>query len=160
MNRPETTTLHLTQIYQDFECDTYFPEFDTKMFNQHEASPVQFENEVAFQSFTFKRVESNPLHLGEGEDILHTRDILAHPENQYLNLIADILKSGVVREDRTGVGTIGVAGRQMRFSLRNDIFPLLTTKRVFWRGVAEELLWFISGSTNANLLKEKGIHVR
>jgi thymidylate synthase len=44
----------------------------------------------------------------------------------------------------------------MRYSLADDAFPLLTTKRVFWRAVAEELLWFISGSTNANILKNKG----
>ena len=46
----------------------------------------------------------------------------------------------------------------MRFSLRNNAFPLLTTKRVFWRGIAEELLWFVSGSTNANELSKKKIH--
>ena len=47
----------------------------------------------------------------------------------------------------------------MRFSLRNGRFPLLTTKKVFWRGVAEELLWFIKGSTNARELSEKGIKI-
>ena len=47
----------------------------------------------------------------------------------------------------------------MRFSLRDGIFPLLTTKRVFWRGVAEELLWFVRGSTNGNKLAEKNIHI-
>jgi thymidylate synthase len=49
-------------------------------------------------------------------------------------------------------------GTQMKFNLRRS-FPLLTTKRVFWRGVVEELLWFISGSTNAKVLQEKGIHI-
>lgn len=47
----------------------------------------------------------------------------------------------------------------MRFSLRDNTLPLLTTKRTFWRGVAEELLWFISGNTNANTLAEKDIHI-
>ena len=47
----------------------------------------------------------------------------------------------------------------MRFSLRNNVFPLLTTKRVFWRGVAEELLWFVSGCTNAKELSNKGIRI-
>jgi thymidylate synthase len=47
----------------------------------------------------------------------------------------------------------------MRFNLRNDVFPLLTTKKVFWRGVAEELLWFIKGSTNAKELSDKDIHI-
>lgn len=80
-------------------------------------------------------------------------------EMQYLKLVEDILENGVLRGDRTGTGTLSKFGVQMRFSLRDDRFPLLTTKRVFWRGVAEELLWFISGCTNASVLKDKGIHI-
>jgi len=57
------------------------------------------------------------------------------------------------------VGTLSVFGRQLRFSLRDEVFPLLTTKRVFWRGVVEELLWFIRGSTNAKELSERGVHI-
>jgi thymidylate synthase len=55
----------------------------------------------------------------------------------------------VLREDRTGVGTLSKFGVSMRFSLRDGVLPLLTTKRVFWRGVAEELLWFMSGASTA-----------
>jgi dihydrofolate reductase/thymidylate synthase len=80
-------------------------------------------------------------------------------EEQYLNLIRHILDHGSVRGDRTGTGTKSVFGAQMRFDLRNNRLPLLTTKKTFWRGVAEELLWFISGSTNANLLRDKDIHI-
>ncbi|CAM9244375.1 unnamed protein product [Ascophyllum nodosum] len=80
-------------------------------------------------------------------------------EMQYLRLVKEILDNGVRRGDRTGTGTLSKFGVQMRFSLREERFPLLTTKRVFWRGVAEELLWFISGCTNANVLKERGIHI-
>jgi dihydrofolate reductase/thymidylate synthase len=81
-------------------------------------------------------------------------------EQQYLDLIASILKHGIPRGDRTGTGTLSQFGAQMRFSLRDHQLPLLTTKRTFWRGVAEELLWFISGSTNANILaQEKNVHI-
>eukprot|EP00455_Lapot_gusevi_P050842 TRINITY_DN7467_c0_g1_i3.p1 TRINITY_DN7467_c0_g1~~TRINITY_DN7467_c0_g1_i3.p1 ORF type:complete len:281 (+),score=79.06 TRINITY_DN7467_c0_g1_i3:27-845(+) len=66
---------------------------------------------------------------------------------------------GVVRGDRTGTGTISKFGLQMRFSLRDGRFPLLTTKQVFWRGVAEELLWFVAGCTNAKVLTDKNIHI-
>ena len=59
----------------------------------------------------------------------------------------------------SGTGTLAKFGCQMRFNLRNDRFPLLTTKRVFWRGVAEELLWFISGKTDAKTLQDKDIHI-
>lgn len=82
-----------------------------------------------------------------------------HEEHQYLNLIREILANGSDKPDRTGTGTISKFGAQMRFSLRDDEFPLLTSKRVFWRGVAEELLWFISGNTNANTLSSKGIKI-
>lgn len=82
-----------------------------------------------------------------------------HEEYQYLNHIKNILTKGTKKTDRTGVGTYSIFGAQMRYSLQNDIFPLLTTKRVFWRGVAEELLWFIKGSTNAFELRDKNIHI-
>lgn len=82
-----------------------------------------------------------------------------HEEYQYLNHIDRIIREGIKRSDRTGVGTLGIFGAQMRYSLHDGVFPLLTTKRVFWRAVAEELLWFIRGSTNANELKQKNIHI-
>jgi len=81
-----------------------------------------------------------------------------HEELQYLRLIRSILDEGAFRGDRTGTGTLSVFGRQMRFDLRRS-FPLLTTKRVFWRGVAEELLWFVSGSTDARVLRAKEVHI-
>ncbi|KAL5252828.1 hypothetical protein ACHWQZ_G015559 [Mnemiopsis leidyi] len=68
------------------------------------------------------------------------------------------LLNGNKKGDRTGTGTISQFGAQMRFSLR-DQFPLLTTKRVFWRGVAEELLWFISGCTDGKVLSDKRVHI-
>jgi len=82
-----------------------------------------------------------------------------HEEYQYLNLIQKILTEGVKRGDRTGTGTLSVFGAQMRYSLKKGIFPMLTTKRVFWRGVAEELLWFIKGSTSAKELQDKKIRI-
>nr|AGL08710.1 bifunctional dihydrofolate reductase/thymidylate synthase [Neospora caninum] len=81
-----------------------------------------------------------------------------HEEFQYLDLIADIINNGATMDDRTGVGVISKFGCTMRFSL-DKAFPLLTTKRVFWKGVLEELLWFIRGDTNANHLSEKGVKI-
>lgn len=83
----------------------------------------------------------------------------AHEELQYLDHIRDIITRGIVRGDRTGTGTRSKFGASMRFSLRDNVLPLLTTKRVFWRGVAEELFWFISGSTDNKLLQEKKIRI-
>ena len=76
-------------------------------------------------------------------------------EQPYLDLLAEVRVDGVRREDRTGTGTLGVFGRQMRFDLSRG-FPLLTTKRVHWRSVVLELLWFLQGSTNVRWLQERG----
>ncbi|KAI9294416.1 thymidylate synthase [Neoconidiobolus thromboides FSU 785] len=81
-------------------------------------------------------------------------------ELQYLNLVEEILKKGLEKGDRTGVGTISVfAPTPLKFDLSNGQFPLLTTKRVFVRGVIEELLWFIKGDTNSKNLKAKGVNI-
>jgi thymidylate synthase len=76
----------------------------------------------------------------------------------YLALLADILKRGEDRSDRTGVGTKSIFGAQMRFDLRNN-FPLLTTKRVHWKAVVHELLWFLMGSTNIKYLQDNGVRI-
>ncbi|KAI9221718.1 thymidylate synthase [Blastocladiella britannica] len=83
-----------------------------------------------------------------------------HPEQQYLGLIRDILENGELRDDRTGTGTLSLfVPTPMRWSLRDGEFPLLTTKRVFFRGVVEELLWFVRGETDAKALAAKGVHI-
>lgn len=89
----------------------------------------------------------------------HGNDTTVHQEDQYLNLVRKILNEGSCKDDRTGVGTLSIFGAQMRFNLSNDIIPLLTTKRVFWRGIVEEMLWFIRGSTDAGELSDKGVHI-
>jgi len=80
-------------------------------------------------------------------------------EQQYLDLVKKIIQNGNKKTDRTGTGTMSIFGAQMRFNLRNGIFPLLTTKKTFWRGIAEELFWFIRGSTNAIDLQEKNVRI-
>lgn len=72
---------------------------------------------------------------------------------QYLDLLQDVLDNGTVRDDRTGVGTISVFGRQLRFNMA-DGFPAVTTKALAWKAVVSELLWFLEGSTNEHRLAE------
>ena len=82
-----------------------------------------------------------------------------HDEHQYLDLVRKILDEGNAKGDRTGTGVRSLFGAQMRFSLRDGTFPLLTTKKTFFRGVAEELFWFVRGSTDARELQEKNVRI-
>ncbi|MFY8093626.1 MAG: thymidylate synthase [Niveispirillum sp.] len=81
---------------------------------------------------------------------------MRHPEQQYLDLMEDILARGDARVDRTGVGTKSLFGAMMRFDLSDGTVPILTTKRVYWKMAVKEMLWFLTGGTNIQpLLKEK-----
>lgn len=157
MKRPEwSRRVFITDIVNEFEADRFFSvdlEAKSSPFELISVSGEYEENKVKYSVKEFVRygckqnVWSNVNEAG-----------LVHEEMQYLNLVRKILTRGVKKGDRTGVGTLSVFGEQMRFSLRES-FPLLTTKRVFWRGVAEELFWFIKGSTDAKILSEKGVKI-
>lgn len=79
-------------------------------------------------------------------------------ERQYLDLLQELLDHGDVRMDRTGVGTLAKFGHELRFDL-SDGFPLLTTKRVFWKKAFGEILWMLSGGSNIRELLEQDIHI-
>jgi len=76
----------------------------------------------------------------------------------YQNLLQDILDNGVTKMDRTGTGTISVFGRQIRHKMK-DGFPLLTTKKMYWKGIVTELLWFLRGDTNIKYLVDNDCHI-
>ena len=79
-------------------------------------------------------------------------------EKQYLKLLKDILDNGVEKEDRTGTGTISVFGRQIRHDM-SEGFPLLTTKKMYFKGIVTELLWFLRGDTNIKFLIDNDCHI-
>lgn len=82
-----------------------------------------------------------------------------HPDAQYLKLLQDVLDNGVQKEDRTGTGTLSVFSRTMRFDISDGKIPLLTTKKVFTKGLIHELLWFLSGDTNIRYLKKHNVNI-
>ncbi|KAE9511336.1 Thymidylate synthase [Candidatus Liberibacter asiaticus] len=78
--------------------------------------------------------------------------------HQYLDLLRHVIKFGSDRRDRTGVGTRSTFGYQMRFDLSKG-FPLLTTKKVHWKSVVHELLWFLRGDSNVSYLHRHGVSI-
>ncbi|KAG2386269.1 hypothetical protein C9374_002715 [Naegleria lovaniensis] len=155
------TTTSTTTTTTHIPVDTYFPIRLLPSLNGYTSIPL------SAQDGNFIRVQTQmpPLKPTRRTDRIQYYEFITferrHEEFQYLDILRDlILYSGVgIRSERTGVGTISKFGYQMRFSLRNHSFPLLTTKRVFWKGVAKELLWFISGNTNANTLSLQDVHI-
>lgn len=140
LKHPLCETIHQTIIYKNYECDRYFPEIPSS-FRVVYSSSLKTEKSVSFCFTRWVRVRDP-----------------SHEENQYLTLVDKVLEDGDYHMDRTGTGTLSVFGAQMRFNLR-EYFPLLTTKRVFFRGVVEELLWMMRGSTNSKELDSKQVRI-
>ncbi|XP_008236926.1 PREDICTED: bifunctional dihydrofolate reductase-thymidylate synthase-like [Prunus mume] len=177
LNAPGCDAIHITEIETNIECDTFIPAIDSSVFQPWYSSFPKVENSIRHSFTTYVRVRSSAVEsLCQNNDLISSSKsdsvkcevknfsflpkmiFEKHEEHIYLSLVREILSDGTSKDDRTGTGTLSKFGCQMRFNLRKT-FPLLTTKKVFWRGVVEELLWFISGSTNAKVLQEKGIHI-
>ena len=133
--------VYLTRVHTIAECNLFF---DLAASSRNLVCASRFDEQLSSSGVKF-HVEH---HVPKNTE-----------EQQYLDIVDRILREGFEKSDRTGVGTFSIFGCQMRFSLRGGRFPLLTTKRVFWRGVCEELLWFLRGETNSKLLSAKGIGI-
>lgn len=189
-HHPNCFAIHLTKVYENFQCDVVAPPVPTNFNLVTESKTASYvlqkgQAPVAYKFFTYVNpsffgtphvdTPTRPLmdqlkgrsdsrsdsRLDDGQDERKEQVPLTgrHEEYQYLDLIRRILKEGVTRGDRTGVGTKSIFGARMEFSLRHDVIPCFTTKRVFWRGVVEELLWILDGSTDERKLAEKGVHI-
>jgi dihydrofolate reductase/thymidylate synthase len=146
--------VYITEVNGEFkEFDTFFPVLPASDFQLIHRGPKKQQDNISYRFTEYQR-HYDDMALPNPEGVQVNAE-----EMQYLNVVKDIIDNGVIRGDRTGTGTISKFGVQMRFSLRDNIFPLITTKKVFWRGVAEELLWFVKGSTNAKELQDKNIHI-
>jgi|ETNvirenome_6_85_1030632.scaffolds.fasta_scaffold01141_10 thymidylate synthase len=117
--------------------DTFFPYFD--MYHKITESKIYIENNRKYKFTTWiKNIE----------------------EYKFIQFIKKVIDTNNIRKNRTNIPTLSIfAPQKLTFSLLDNNFPLLTTKRVFYRGIVEELLWFISGSTDAKLLQKKKIHI-
>ncbi len=147
--------IYVTNILTRHECDVVFPEINSGSCYYHLTSCSEVLTSRQGLQYQFKSYQRYP-------EVDHM--VYAHKpypnlgEYQYLNLIHRIMIQGVKRGDRTGTGTRSLFGTQMKFDLEHS-FPLLTTKRMFLRGIIEELLWFLQGKTDAKLLQEKKVRI-
>src|SRR5437868_5243535 len=80
-------------------------------------------------------------------------------DKQYFRLLNTILNEGKWKNNRTGIPTIGVFGEQAKFKVDLNAFPILTTKKVWFKGIVHELLWFIKGDTNIKYLVDNDVHI-
>ena len=144
-------TLYWTRVAKDFPVDTRVDKEAFTALTKKLGKPVVSTTFVEHQDTNYDFLAYGPYNS-------KVWNLPRSEEYQYLDLLKDIIANGEPREDRTGTGTIAAFGRSMRFSLENS-FPLLTTKNVFFKGVLEELLWFVAGNTNANELAAKGVRI-
>ena len=134
-------SIFATIIEKEFDCDTFFPmtdEYEIENFSERFYSDTE---QCYYRYVTY--IKSNS----------------PSREKPYLDLLKDIMETGVERPDRTGVGTKAVFARQMRFSLDNGLVPVLTTKQLAWKTVLKELLWFLRGDCNSKNLEKEGVKI-
>ena len=164
--------IYTTEIYpiktQSIECDTFFPTIINASMNTTE--PIDFlSNKIVITDvspfyksiktdtngnpYYYRFITYNRKNYNKIEDISFKSE-----EDEYLKLMRNILYSGVSNDDRTGVGTLSIFGSMLKYNLR-DTFPLCTTKRMFFRAIFEELMFYLSGKTDNKILQEKNIHV-
>ena len=161
ISRPEDVNIiYITRVWIHIpDGEAKFPVIDENIYSPVFVSKTIAESEISYDYIMYVPktriyIYNNPNIPGE----ILTR-YKKHEEQQYLEYIYKILMTGKEKMDRTGTGTLSIFGGQMRFDLSQNIFPLLTTKRVFWRGVVEELLWFLRGDTNSKHLTELGVKI-
>ena len=136
INHPLCDTIYLNVIDNLYKCDKFFPSIDNNIWK---ISNMYTKNNVTY--FKYSR------------DLPHN-----NTEHHYVDLVSKIIKFGNKKKDRTKIGTHSLFGNNIHFNI-HDQFPLLSTKRVFFRGIFEELMWFLRGETNANILKAKNVHI-
>lgn len=134
------STIHLTVIYKNYNCDTFLDKNILKQFEVGSSSLKKFKIfQTPIEYFTYRYVNKD--------------------ENNYLHLLNNIITNGIYKIDRTNIGIVSKFGKQLKFNVRNWRLPLYTHRKMFARGIIEELLFFISGSTNTKLLENKKVNI-
>lgn len=131
--------IFIIDVHAQFYCDVFFPKFNLDYF-AHISEKYSDDNGLIFSKHIYEKY----INLNE---------------EQYLELVKQVLEEGNKKIDRTQCGTLSIFGATCRYDLSENKMPLLTTKKMFWRGIVEELLWFIKGDTNNTTLTNKNINI-
>jgi len=139
IKHPICNIIHVTHIPFTYDCDVFFPDIPSG----------------------FKLVESELGKLSDSMDTKYSflRYEYVTDEQKYIDLVKDILEDGSFKNDRTGTGTFSKFGEFLKFDLSDNTLPLLTTKKIFTKGVFKELLWFIKGDTSSKTLERDGVNI-
>ena len=139
--------IYVTELYASITCDKFFPNIDMEKFYIKKVSNFKKEKDMYFRYFTYESREND------------THVYVNNEEENYKSFIKTILNEGILREDRTGVGTTSFFGYPtLRYNLE-ETFPLCTIKKGFLRAVFEELMLYIRGQTDNEILKNKKINI-
>ena len=156
IHNPKVVSIMVTEIYKQYECDTFFPDFmkecNDNPFVMTNVSQFQREGDTYYRFIEYYRV--NQLEIdNRGKSIWENK-----VEKQALDSMRQIVEHGQERIDRTGVGTRSLFGMQWKYDL-TDTFPIWTSKRIFFRAIFEELRLYMSGKTDNAILQKEKIHI-
>ena len=156
LSRGLVDKIYATYIYKTIEGDTYFPDINDSQYPYYTLSKCGEKTE--YTGMDGESVEYDFREYVRYPTILKHQPLCLAGEYSYLDWVRQIIDNGTDRQERTGVGTKSMFGCHMQFDLEHG-FPLLTTKKMFTRGIIEELLWFLRGETDANILKQKKVRI-
>ena len=162
----------MTQILNQVQADTYIPEIDQNKYKLTDIGPILTENNIHYQFLKYVNKNKPKIDITSRQGQTNYADFLIrsgfdhkimssrNPEEmKYLSLVDYIIDHGNFKKDRTGVCTHSIFGDVYRYNLQDNRWPILTTKKVFIKGVILELLWIITGSTNGLHLLKDGVKI-
>lgn len=158
-----------TEVYKKYECDAFFPEFTVANPNPLKLKEAgrsdfvisnvsQFMNESNGDEDIYYRYVTYIRYKSDCDPYINISIWENREEQQYLDCLQNIITTGIETNDRTNVGTYSLFSQKFTYDLE-DTFPALTTRRCFFRGIFEELMFYISGKTDNTILTDKNIHV-
>lgn len=148
LNHELCKKLYITDIYNYYDCDTYFPSIDEDKYNLTEVSNMKKENGLYYRYLTYCRNE-----------LVENRHNIEIEEYQLLELMRNIIDNGECKSNRTGVSTYSIFSPKKLYYDLEKAFPMITTKKMFIRGIFEELMFILRGQTDNKILVDKNVNI-